>query len=252
MEEFTLHAVPQECPPAAHLYLAVAGYGGAVTVQTMHSIIGAITILQEAGVKITTNFVAGCCYIDHTRNLLAKHFMDSVATDMLFVDADVGFGVDAALKIASAKKPLVAGVYPKKGETVQWPVTMSQKLQLDSDGTIEVPLMPTGFMRINRKVFEHLDPHCKHYTDAQVGRMTAYFETTIQDETETAGGVFWGEDYNLCRKWTKLGGKGYIIPDITFSHTGSKSWNGNLMQWLRENATSAKVVDIPKAETPNA
>lgn len=231
--------VPLVCRPAEHLYIAVAAYSGSVSVQTFNSVNLAGVELLNSGVRVTTNFVAGCCYLDHTRNLLARQFLDSDATDLLFVDADVGFEGHAPAAIAMQERPLVAGVYPKKIDPLQWPLHFGgAKLTLGSDGLIKAPLLPTGFMRVNRVVFEKMRDSglAPAYDDAQVGEMWGFFQCTIEDRT------YWGEDYNFCRRWAKLGGESYVMPDLAFTHTGLKNWSGNLMQWISQNATSKTTV----------
>lgn len=243
-ETFTLKGIPQECPPAEFLYIAVPAYTGEVGVHTMHALGRTIRPLAEAGIAIHTNFTAGCCYLDHTRNLLVKDFLaHTECTDLLFVDADVGFRPEDALALCMLTKPLTSGVYPKKSEIPQWPVQLpSPTFHLQSDGTIEVPLMPTGFMRIHRSVFEYLLEQpglVPKYHDPQVGDMFGFFKTEIKD------GLYWGEDYQFCRDWVALGGKCWIVPDMEFTHTGPKHWKGNLMEWIREKATGVKIVDSP-------
>src|SRR5262249_55366379 len=136
-------------------------------------------------------------------------------------------------------------VYPKKAEIQQWPVELPPKMHLTHDGLIELIYMPTGFMRINRKVFEAMDQNSKvpFYNDKQEGRIRAYFKTVIENE------VYWGEDYWFCKIWHEMGGKAHIIPDITFGHTGPRTWVGNLSQWIGQNAQSIKSISDPSTSS---
>lgn len=236
---------PQVCAPAEHLYIGVPAYTGSLGVHTMHSISLALDVLISAGVKVTTNFVAGCCYLDHTRNLLVKHFLESSATDLLFVDADVGFEPQGILAMALARRPLVAGVYPKKGEPpVQWPVELPPKFDLDSDGLIAVNYMPTGFMRINRSVLDYMRESpglLARYHDRNEGDLVAYFHCQIRDN------LYWGEDYQFCADWKSQGGTCWVLPNLDFSHTGPKAWKGNLMEWISDKCTSHRLVPAPES-----
>lgn len=226
-----------EALPARSLYIAVPAYTGSVSAQTAHSLLAAVKALSDAGVHVTTDFLAGCCYLDHTRNLLADRFLASDATDLLFIDADVGFGARDALRIASASRPLVAGIYPKKGDGAQeWPVDFdSDFISSDADGLIEAAHVPTGFMRINRAVFDLLAMNglAPEYDYQRTKLIRRFFRCEARD------GRYWGEDFQFCEDWRGLGGKIHIIPDLDFEHVGTKAWKGNWGNWFRAQQKEA-------------
>lgn len=196
-------------------------YTGQISVQTAHSLDGAIPVLLAAGLAVDTDYLAGCCYLDHTRNVMADRFLKSEATDLLFVDADVGFSPEAALRIVKSDKPVIAGVYPKKSPGEQeWPVALdAPEIWADRSGDIECAMVPTGFMRINRRVFEELAKHVESYE---------YIDDTVKAffKTEITGGLYWGEDTNFCRIWRMLGGKVHAMAEVEFGHVGTKEWRG--------------------------
>jgi hypothetical protein len=208
--------------PASHLRIAVPAYTGQICVQTAHSIDQALAILREAGVVVDTHYAAGCCYIDHARNLMVHDFLKSDATDMLFVDADVGFGMDAILRSVRAERPVVGGVYPKKNSKNEFPVAVAaDEIWADREGLIECAMVPTGFLRINRAVFEAMAPHVEtYYHNDGDPDLKAFFKTEIID------GVYWGEDPNFCRKWRALGGKVHALAEAEFGHVGTHEWRG--------------------------
>ena len=175
---------------------------------------------------VSFDFMCGCCYLDHTRNMLATRFMESEATDLLFVDADVGFAPETILQIAAARRPLVAGIYPKKSDRTGFPVTFSaDELWSDEEGLIEAASAPTGFMRINRSVFEAMP--AEEYRDQDDRAWRRWFRCDFHD------GTYWGEDTQFCQDYRALGGKLFILPDLTFAHSGLKSWKGNWGEWVR-------------------
>lgn len=227
-----------EALPARSLYIAVPAYTGQVSVQTAHSLLAAAKALNEAGLDVKTDFLAGCCYLDHSRNILVDHFMKSEATDLLFVDADVGFGVEAALKIAAAGRPVVAGVYPKKsnGEP-EWPVDFrADMIRMDEDGLMEAAHVATGFLRINRSVFETfvVNGVAPEYSNNGEAAIRRYFRTEARE------GVFWGEDFQFCEDWLGFGGAVHIIPDLEFQHVGNKTWTGHWGNWFRDYIRNRK------------
>lgn len=217
--------------PARCVYLAVPAYTGSVSVQTASSLIAACKALSDAGVDVVTDFMAGCCYLDHTRNLLSARFLASNATDLVFIDADVGFEPAALMRLALAERPMVAGVYPKKvpdRDSQQWPIDFeTDGLVVDGD-LIEAAHVATGFLRINRAVFESMiaGGMALEYAN-ETPRLRRFFRCEVRD------GVYWGEDFQFCQDWLALGGKIHIIPDLNFEHVGVKTWRGNWGDWIR-------------------
>lgn len=216
------------CPPASHLRIAVPAYTGFVTADTSHSLNEATLLLREAGVIVSFDYLCGCCYLDNARNMLATRFMESNATDMLFVDADLGFAPEAALMIAKQARPFVAGIYRKKTDNPEWPVTFEKdELWSDADGLIEATTVPTGFMRLNRAVFEEMPS--VPYRDQEGIEYQAWFNCGARN------GLYWGEDTRFCIDWRSRGGKIHILPDLIFAHNGLKAFTGSWGSWMREH-----------------
>ena len=118
---------------------------------------------------------------------------DARWTHLFWIDADIGFEPEAALRLLLAGHDVVAGVYPLKIDG--WPAEglderrcppahargfrgppcafSGQRLAgaraVDADGFIEVLDAPTGFMLIARSVFERLAarmPELRYTPDA--------------------------------------------------------------------------------------
>lgn len=222
-----------ECAPASHLYIAVPAYGGQITAETTHSLCVSAILLERAGIGVEFDFGLGNCYLDHVRNQLATRFYRSGASDLLFVDADVSFEPAAVLRIASAKRPFVAGIYPMKDDgQVRFPVWFeADELWADADGLVEAARVPTGFLRLNRAVMEAMAG--EPYDD---GASIDFFHVGIRD------GRYWGEDIDFCDRWRALGGAIHIIPDLTFGHSGMKRWTGNWGEDMKSR--------LPKPQAP--
>jgi len=219
--------VIDECLPARHLYIAVPAYSGEVVADCAHSLCEGVRLLESAGIALTIDFVCGCAYLEHARNILVTRFLRSNATDLLFVDADVGFEPGGILQLAAAKRPFICGIYPKKTAdgAVMFPVGFDKdELWADQDGYVEAARVPTGFLRLNRAVFEHM-PHSDYHCDD--GDFLGYFEAGNRN------GVFGSEDWHFSDDWRRLGGKIYIIPNLTFGHSGMKRWTGNWHAWMK-------------------
>jgi hypothetical protein len=224
--------VAQRVLPARHLWVGVPAYGGEVKAETALALAGAGVALALAGIEVTFGMQQGCCYLDHTRNMLATAFMRSEATDMLFVDADVGFSPEAVVQIARATRPYVAGVYPMKRDDTTFPVTFDvDELRADAQGLVEAASVPTGFLRLNRAVFEALP--VTMYRDDRDNEWMGYFHSGVRH------GRYSGEDTDFASRWRSLGGKIYILPELHFTHTGGKAWEGSWGAWMRSRLREA-------------
>jgi len=63
--------------------------------------------------------LGGDALITRARNTIVTQFLDTpAATHLLFIDADIGFSPEAALRLLRSGYPVVAGVYPAK--TLNW------------------------------------------------------------------------------------------------------------------------------------
>ncbi len=243
MVEFTAAESPkprgpvlETCPPAQTALICVPAYDGKPNIELMTS------ILASQGVSCRFGFygVSREVYVDRARNALVTDFLNSDSTDLIFWDADVGCDPLALMKLCRAERPFVAGVYPKKGiDHLDFPLDfMPGTVTSDHQGLIEMAMVPTGFLRLHRSVFEAM-PYTPYH---DMGKdIKGYFKTQI------AGGAFIGEDVAFCHVWRAMGGRIWVEPDIDFQHIGWKTWTGNLKKWILE---SGKGVVKDGGETP--
>ncbi len=186
--------------------------------------------LQKAGIAYELAIYDQNCHVDDSRNALVAKFLSTDCTDMVFLDADLGWFASDFVKLLSHDRDVVAGVYPKKHGDDAFPVLMKPgEIWSDADGLIEVDGVPTGFLRMRRAVLERLASEAQHF-NAKRRPTPLIFERQIH------GGERWGGDYVFCRKWRALGGKIYIDPNMRFEHSGEQSWTGCVGSWLRQRA----------------
>lgn len=218
-------------------FLAMPSYLGHPAKETRQSIKSARDALTRAGIPHLYAKQEGICYICQARNILVKSFMDSDCTDFVFIDDDVSFQPDALLRLLASPHPLVAGIYRKKSDKIEWPVNLIGPLVFDEAGECaEAHMLPTGFMRIKRGVFETLRDRVPHYRTDQFGELVAYFMTGIRN------GLFWGEDVAFTSAWRQTGGKLWALLDVTLGHTSAKDgrvYRGNLARYLRDEFQKA-------------
>lgn len=194
------------------LFIATPSFTKELTVDYNQSMVQAAIVLTKLGIEIHHEVRGGDCFIDHARNELVDAFLDSKATDLLFVDADVGFDARALPRILNYPQEIVGGLVPKRepGAEVYHQNALTGCIQ---NGLFETLELPTAFMRIKRRVFEKLE---RPYFKLDSSR-------TARDMKSDAPA---GEDIYFCRKWCEHRSL-WVDPDITFSHRGSYAWRGN-------------------------
>lgn len=194
------------------LFIATPSFSKELTVDYNQSMVQSAILLTKLGVEIHHEVRGGDCFIDHARNELVDAFLDSKATDLLFVDADVGFDARVLPRILNSPQEIVGGLVPKRepGAEVYHQNALTGRIQ---NGLFETLELPTAFMRIKRRVFEKLE---RPYFKLDSSRT----ERDVKSDTPS------GEDIYFCRQWCSHHSL-WVDPDITFSHRGSYAWRGN-------------------------
>jgi hypothetical protein len=253
-------------PPS--VMIATPMYGGMCSGYYTIGIIGAMAALGEAGCKVYFANIMNESLITRARNELARQFLASDYDYLMFVDSDIAFAGDSILRLLSAKKDIVCGIYPRKeifwegvraaaqrgeGNLREHSGLFAMNLPLgtthanpDNDGLIEVQHGATGFMLINRTVFEKLSPVVPQYrTSGAVGPdgeflhplTREFFATSIDERTN----VLLSEDYHFCEKWRELGGRIFAIPSIKLEHVGSYVYGGDPLPSLKGSRQVSQV-----------
>lgn len=184
--------------------------------------------LREANIGADVQFQTGVAFIDHARNILCHKFLHEFpnATDLFFIDDDVGWHSDAVISLLARPEDVVGGVYPLKQDEGGFPVDLmvdplTQDL-MERDGLFRVQFLPTGFMRIKRHVIEKMAegqptyPH--HWANGTTDQISNIFRTGY------ANGRRWGEDVDFGNRWASLGGEMWLDPSFILSHVGRKRW----------------------------
>ena len=260
------------------VFLAIPSFRGQPEREFVRSLSQTKNALSEAGINYAECLLAGDPYLAKARDRIAADFLTNwpMATDFFFLDDDIGWPAHKVVEFVQRPQDVVVGVYPKKQDALEFPVT----LELDAednficDGDLYLAhLAPTGFMRIKRPVLEKLAMASpRYYETSATGerlllwsifharfvdlQMNALAKTDLDalahDEAiahlkralgVTAGqdlGQFWGEDYWFTERWRDLGGKIWVDPEIEFTHRGSKAWGANFGHSVRATIARQK------------
>lgn len=202
-----------------------------VSIEFLRSMMRTDWILASQGWDRTYLDVCGCQFVANARNELVHDFLNNhpECDNLFFLDDDLGWEPEKALRILERDEDIIAGVYPKRQDEEDWPVMLA-----GSDGKLEYRdhlvralRVPTGFMRIKRRVFEQLLPHAPPYkwmnAKGEVKEIPAFFAVGVMPD-----GWFWTEDYLFSNNSQGAGFEIWVDPDIEFTHRGPKAWKGNL------------------------
>jgi hypothetical protein len=236
------------CQGEQQVFLATPSLEGKVCQAYVASLAASIALLKDAGIGVTYCLQAGNCHVDDSRNGLVREFMLSDCTDLIFLDADIGWRPQDLLTLCEHDVPIVGGVYPKKTDEIEFPVHVipGTVLQANDAGLVEVYSLPTGFLRIKRDVIDTLyQTHGQRRFRGQ-GQSENDPPFVILFERTYENGHRWSGDYAFCRKWAETGGKLFCDPRFYFIHAGSKEWSGCLGDYWRDTHGITRKIEQSK------
>src|SRR3990172_3199672 len=222
-----------------YIYFATPTLRGELCVQYVQSMLGTFSELDKLHLSGEISMQAGDCFVDKSRNTLCKRFLERpAATDLFFVDDDLGWPAAAAIKLIESDYPVACGVYPMKWEQGGYPVHLEPGVA--QDGWLRAAEVPGGFLRIKRAVLEAIQQEWPEdtYQNPEVGAIPGdiiynFFQSGVQR------GTFLGEDTAFSRKLALLDIPIWVWPDIDFEHVNRRyAHRGNLMRAL-EGARNA-------------
>lgn len=229
---------------AMKVIFAIPTYDGTLESRCVIGLIQAMHILKEKGIECDLFVLSGCTCLPVARNTLVSMFMDTDATDLFFIDADVGFDPKGVVRFLELEEGIIAGVYPLKQDLLSFPVRIKteddvpvgKKIGEPHEYLIETEFLPMGFVKIKRDVIEKMQkayPELKYesnvieISEAKRGGYDLFNMGVMQD-----GKRWTTEDYAFCSRWRDIGGQLWVYPNLTFEHVGKKSFKGNYQDYL--------------------
>lgn len=206
-------------PPASgqKVLLATTAYDSPDASYT-YSIARSREALSQAGIQSAYYLLQGNCHVDDARNAVVRDFLDSDCTDLVFLDADVSWPPAALVELCGYDRDMVGGVYPyrREGGEENMPVRHAAgEIIAEADGLIEVEGLPTGFLRIRRRVLETMAEVAAKFRTKDEGGLTP-----LLFYRDTLGVGRRGGDIQFCMKWREMGGKLYAAPEMRLGHCG--------------------------------
>ncbi len=191
------------------LCIATPSHSGTVHVPFTISLVNTVKALTAANVEVRWQALSFASFIHAARDKMAREFMASDYTDLVFADADTGWTTEGILGLLTHDVDVVGAIYPKRRDPIDWAVKL---LGNEENGLLECSYIGTALLRIRRKAFETLP-----------GR---YFDAMYE------GDRIIGEDVWFCREYRRHGGRVWADPNISVTHTGPKDWRGNYSEWI--------------------
>ena len=248
------------------LFVATPMYGGQNHGLYMKACLDLQGMCLQYGIQIKFSFLFNESLITRARNYLVDEFIHrSGCSHMLFIDSDVNFNPQDVIAMLALDKDVIGGPYPKKA--IKW---KSVKSAVQKNPDIEPQLLEkvagdfvfnpvkgtaqfsvteplsvleigTGFMMINRTVFEKMEaayPEIRYRPD-HVGQANfdgsryihAFFDTVIDTKESITGGGsdrYLSEDYMFCQMWRKIGGEIFLCPWMKTAHIGTYHFHGDM------------------------
>ncbi len=245
------------------LYLGMPMYGGMLSENTLHGVLGLQNWTSKSGVEMRLQTMGNESLITRARNTIVSMFLDEknfIGTHLLFIDADIGFNSTNVERLIRADKDIACGIYPRK--CIHWNQVIkaikenpniteeeisykslgynlnfedSNSIQLQN-GFAEVMEAATGMMLIKRDVFSKMRkayPERKYKSD-QIINGNQYFSDNCYDFFGV-GRLPWdkserylSEDYYFSRLWSKIGGKIWADVSMPLTHHGSMHFKGHV------------------------
>lgn len=233
---------------AKKLYVAVCAYTGHTHAETSRCLMESMLDAMVRGWRFEYRTYPGVSIISRARNTVVSDFLQSDASDLILIDADVAWEPGAMCRIAAPEVDVVAGVYPHRADPLTWPIRwLVDRPYLIADpatGLLEVDGVPAGFMRISRACLERMT---EHYADRWYNDAAAITKKSVAlFHHELAEHELWGEDIWFCRLWREIGGKVWIDPNLTLQHIGYKTFLGSIGDWLKARPGGAAGLPLPK------
>lgn len=214
------------------LFVALPAYDFKVSLKLAISLAWFVQRAGQHGIQVHIGSICGCSVVSRARNLLVQDFLETNATDLLFIDSDINFEPDAIFRLmawgSDPKKGVVAGVPRVRAEEKVYitdlDVDENRELTMNAMGLVRAKRVATAFMLVRREVFETLvqeHPEWKYY-DKKTNRMlSAIFDFKVTPEG------YVGEDFLFCDRAREHGYEVWIDPTIALGHMGVQEYKGN-------------------------
>jgi len=220
------------------ILIATPAYEGKIGLPYANSLIATLNLAKLAGADISYAIYANSGSVPRTRNQAVAATLGHDFTDLVFIDADMGWDAEDFLRLCGPKGVgILAAAYPARSEdNSRWIVVWPEEVKQHPDtGYLTAHRAGTGFMRIERHVLEKLEelhpelhfeaPHTQN--ELEKPHLHAFFKYELKEGKDGVRGHL-SEDYFFCDLARDAGYPIWIDPEIRMEHHGYKNFEGRL------------------------
>lgn len=201
------------------IFLAAPLYENKVHVPFLNGILDTMHWCLTQGFDFQYCFQSGT-YLAMNRETLARKFLASKASLLLFVDSDIAFNKDDIIRLIASNVDVVSGVYRyrvplKNRHPVVGKALDGGPIDLNGEELQRCEFVPGGMLLIRREVIEKM--YEKHTYIFNQGFLNLSDPTSIEKDFE-------GEDLHFCKNWRGLGGEIFINTKVRVGHIGEYTY----------------------------
>lgn len=213
------------------IFIGLPAYDFKIGVKLAMSLAEFCVKAQSHGVNVQMANISGCSVVSRARNSIVKLFLESDCDHLLMVDADMVINADDIFRLLAFNqtRPIVAGVgVARKKEKVYFSCLDQDadgNVLMDPMGLVKATRVGTGFIMIQRQVFETLKekhPEWEYFDHNHNCNMVAFFDFKLSQEEG-----YMGEDFVFCERAREEGFTVWIDPTIKLGHMGLHEFEGS-------------------------
>ena len=235
------------------ILVGTPAYGAMISTGYFNSILKILatpSIRDKHQVEVVT--IGNDALINRARQEIVKIAMDNGMDKLLFIDADIIFSVDDFLKVIESDKEVIGGTYRKKcSEPIlnfnikkDMEANLREKYNVPSNSLhgykilrenytensiVQAQHLATGFLCINKSVFQKLQPMVDNYvSDRRSNHKLYYNEEEIKPllvpelfPVRVKNHILESEDWGFCRLCNENNIDIYLHTDVVVGHIGS-------------------------------
>jgi glycosyltransferase involved in cell wall biosynthesis len=208
--------------------VATPTYDGKLDAWYVDSLVNTIIEGSQKEIIFKPVFLSYDALVQRARNDLIAAAVEFDFDDILWIDADMQWDPEWAIRLVEREEDVVGGTVIKKSITEEsYNVRITKEnLDLKENGLIEVESVGTGFLKMSKKAYKYLWDNSPSYISYEKERRLV-FNVALENEQLVS------EDYYVCKKLKEGGFKVYIDPTITCPHIGSLKYVGNFEDYLK-------------------
>lgn len=215
--------------------VASPGYDGRFDVRFLESLTNTVLLATNYNIQVMPLHLCYDSLVQRVRNNYFRIAYNNNFDVLFFIDNDIGWKPQDFINLVLSEKDMIGGGYRKKHDDeelyafkVKGDTDKTFEIVPDENGILEVSGIGCGFLKLSKKCFTQLfETEKKYYIDGENIITKMVCDCVVNDQQR-----FVSEDIVLGFKWQNLGGKVYVDTNIELEHVGSKSYTGNVKDWL--------------------